>query len=219
MPAAMASKNRKSKMKGIAMDVSDMYEEEEEEEEEEEKVGFRRRKKGVDEAGVDTPIRPPPNPTTPPERGMAWDYFFMDNMQQSNLNEVEEEEEGYVEDRNGNLEEKFNSVGGNDEFRTPEKQAGFEVIEEFKTPDETPVQKMFLHSNTAPPTMSRMGYVGNVVGNNNGVDFLKILSDIDDHFLKASQCSQEVSKMLEATRLHYHSNFADNRGDHLIISN
>ncbi|KAJ0831732.1 putative nitrate regulatory gene2 protein [Helianthus annuus] len=44
------------------------------------------------------------------------------------------------------------------------------------------------------------------------VNLLKILSEIDDHFLKASESAQEVSKMLEATRLHYHSNFADNRG-------
>ncbi|KAL8504111.1 hypothetical protein ACS0TY_022734 [Phlomoides rotata] len=211
MPAAMASEKRKGKMKGIVMDESDMYEDEEEEEE---KGGFHRRKKGVaEEVGEETPIRAPPNPTTPPEiRGMAWDYFFMDNMPQPNLNEVEEEEEGYVEDSNGNLEEKFNNVGENVEFKTPEKQVGFEGIEEFKTPDETPAHKMFLHSNTAPPAISRIGIAANVVRNNNGVDFLKILSDIDDHFLKASQSSQEVSKMLEATRLHYHSNFADNRG-------
>ncbi|KAG0472046.1 hypothetical protein HPP92_016592 [Vanilla planifolia] len=44
------------------------------------------------------------------------------------------------------------------------------------------------------------------------VSFLQILNELDDHFLKASQSAYEVSKMLEATRLHYHSNFADNRG-------
>ncbi|KAJ6700885.1 hypothetical protein OIU74_012272 [Salix koriyanagi] len=41
---------------------------------------------------------------------------------------------------------------------------------------------------------------------------MKIFMDLDDHFLKASESAHEVSKMLEATRLHYHSNFADNRG-------
>ncbi|XP_020254093.1 uncharacterized protein LOC109831165 [Asparagus officinalis] len=40
----------------------------------------------------------------------------------------------------------------------------------------------------------------------------RCLDDIDDHFLKASESAHEVSKMLEATRMHYHSNFADNRG-------
>ncbi|PKA67300.1 hypothetical protein AXF42_Ash004793 [Apostasia shenzhenica] len=44
------------------------------------------------------------------------------------------------------------------------------------------------------------------------VSFLQILNELDDHFLKASESAHEVSKMLEATRLHYHSNFADNRG-------
>uniref|UniRef100_A0A803LNB9 Nitrate regulatory gene2 protein-like n=1 Tax=Chenopodium quinoa TaxID=63459 RepID=A0A803LNB9_CHEQI len=39
-----------------------------------------------------------------------------------------------------------------------------------------------------------------------------IFSDLDDCFLKASESAHLVSKMLEATRLHYHSNFADNRG-------
>ncbi|KAF8027545.1 hypothetical protein BT93_E0449 [Corymbia citriodora subsp. variegata] len=40
----------------------------------------------------------------------------------------------------------------------------------------------------------------------------QIFLELDDHFLKAYEGAQEVSKMLEATRLHYHSNFADNRG-------
>ncbi|MCI34493.1 golgin subfamily A member 4, partial [Trifolium medium] len=40
---------------------------------------------------------------------------------------------------------------------------------------------------------------------------MQILGSLDDHFLKASETAQQVSKMLEATRLHYHSNFADNR--------
>ncbi|KAL2236063.1 UNVERIFIED_CONTAM: Protein ALTERED PHOSPHATE STARVATION RESPONSE 1 [Sesamum indicum] len=217
MPAISHSENMKGKMKGIAMDESDIYEEEEEEEEEE-KGGFRRRKKGVEEVGVETPVRTPPNPTTLPEiRGMAWDYFFMDNMPRESLEEVEEEEESYVEERNGKIDGNFGNVGGNVEFKTPEKQVGFEGIEEFKTPEETPasvgVEKQFLHSNTAPPAMSRIEITGgNVGGNKNSVDLLRVLSEIDDHFLKASQSAQEVSKMLEATRLHYHSNFADNRG-------
>lgn len=39
-----------------------------------------------------------------------------------------------------------------------------------------------------------------------------ILRDLDDHFLKASDSAHEVSKMLEAARMHYHSNFAETRG-------
>ncbi|XP_022954122.1 nitrate regulatory gene2 protein-like [Cucurbita moschata] len=41
---------------------------------------------------------------------------------------------------------------------------------------------------------------------------LQIFMELDDHFLKASESAHDVSKMLEATRLHFHSNFADNRG-------
>ncbi|KAJ6790706.1 uncharacterized protein M6B38_247645 [Iris pallida] len=44
------------------------------------------------------------------------------------------------------------------------------------------------------------------------VDLLQVLNELDDHFLKASESAHEVWKMLEAPRLHYHSNFADNRG-------
>lgn len=43
-------------------------------------------------------------------------------------------------------------------------------------------------------------------------NLLLVLNELDDHFLKASESAHEVLKMLEATRMHYHSNFADNRG-------
>ncbi|CAA2953427.1 nitrate regulatory gene2 protein-like [Olea europaea var. sylvestris] len=209
MPAALShSEKMKRKINGISIDESD----EEEEEEEEEKGGLNRRKKGDEEVGPETPIRTP-NPPPPPDlKGGAWDYFFMgDNMPGQSLDEVEEEEdeERYMEgqsNENGN----FNNVGDNNmEFKTPEKNVGFPAAEDFRTPEETPVtevmEKQFVHSNTAPPGMSTGG-----IGSS--VDLSKILGEIDDHFLKASQSAQEVSKMLEATRLHYHSNFADNRG-------
>ncbi|KAJ0770263.1 hypothetical protein HanPI659440_Chr07g0255251 [Helianthus annuus] len=106
------------------------------------------------------------------------------------------------------------------EPKTPEKV----VMEGFTTEEEeTPVMvamkdKKFAHSNTAPPDINRRSSAGVVNGaggmvvGSSSVNLLKILSEIDDHFLKASESAQEVSKMLEATRLHYHSNFADNRG-------
>lgn len=220
MPAVVSQmEKKKGKMKGIAIDESDIYEEEEEEEEEEEKGRFHRRKKEVVEVGSETPTRNP-NHMTPPEiKGMAWDYFFMDNMPQQPFDEVEDEEKGYMEERSGDHSGSinFNSIGGTVEFKTPEKQVGSERIEEFQTPEETlvsvPMEKHFLHSKTAPPAINKVGFgVGDLVGNTNSVDLLKVLGDIDDHFLKASQSAQEVSMMLEATRLHYHSNFADNRG-------
>ncbi|XP_030526148.1 protein ALTERED PHOSPHATE STARVATION RESPONSE 1 [Rhodamnia argentea] len=44
------------------------------------------------------------------------------------------------------------------------------------------------------------------------ISLAQIFLELDDQFLKASESAHEVSKMLEANRLHYHSNFADNRG-------
>ncbi|KAG8043150.1 hypothetical protein GUJ93_ZPchr0585g33750 [Zizania palustris] len=44
------------------------------------------------------------------------------------------------------------------------------------------------------------------------VDLLRVLAEIDDRFLKASESAGEVSKVLEANRMHYHSNFVDTRG-------
>jgi hypothetical protein len=41
---------------------------------------------------------------------------------------------------------------------------------------------------------------------------LQIVSQLDDHFLRASESAHDVSKKLEATRMHYHSNHADSRG-------
>nr|CAD1840000.1 unnamed protein product [Ananas comosus var. bracteatus] len=40
----------------------------------------------------------------------------------------------------------------------------------------------------------------------------EVFTDLDEHFLKASESTHEVSKKLEATRMHYHSNFVDGRG-------
>jgi hypothetical protein len=37
-----------------------------------------------------------------------------------------------------------------------------------------------------------------------------VLKEIDDSFLRASESAKEVSTLLEANRMHYHSNFADN---------
>ncbi|KAG6420336.1 hypothetical protein SASPL_116861 [Salvia splendens] len=168
MPAALSESVRKGKMKGNLIWTR-----------------IRGKKKGDEVAEVETPIRPLPNPSTTPSeiKGMAWDYFFMDNMPESNLDEVGEiGEGGYDEDMNVNLDQAFENVAGNDEFKTPEKQVGFNDMEAFKTPEETPAP--------APAPAP---------------------NEIDDHFLKASQSSQAVSKMLEAMRLHYHSNFAGNR--------
>lgn len=208
------SKSR-GKMKSIAIDE----EEEEEEEDEEGGLKLRNQRNGIEKEGrVDneTPVKTPESPPPPPA-GVAWDYFFtVDHMPGTTLGDVEEEDEeedGYVEENDE----------GHDSPRSPKignTVGDHDGVEEFKTPEkggmesqmETPVtvkEKHFVHSNTAPPGI-RGGFVnGGKVGTANSADFYKVLGEIDDLFLKASECAQEVSKMLEATRMHYHSNFAD----------
>ncbi|KAK2982621.1 hypothetical protein RJ640_015000 [Escallonia rubra] len=220
MPEFAAGKTPIRKMKNVAIA------EENEEEVEEGGEGGLQRRKGRNAGRVrereETPPVTPPVPPPPPEsKGMAWDYFFMvENMPGPSLSEAEEVTEERGEEGGGEGEEGFDerygemdNVGGV-ELKTPEKAGA--VGEGYTTEEmETPVgvgekgERQFMHSNTAPPDVRR-GSGGGKVGSS--ANLLKILNDIDDHFLKASECAQEVSKMLEATRLHYHSNFADNRG-------
>lgn len=175
------------------------------------------------------PVPPPPPPLSESKGGGAWDYFFMvENMPGlSELDEVDddgnEEIEGHGFDGRENVGNNGGAaaaaVGGGGgmgslgreidgiEPKTPEK-----VMEKVDEEEEevTPVQKangkQFVHANSAPPELRRGSKVLS------SVNLMKLLEEIDDHFLKASESAQEVSKMLEATRLHYHSNFADNRG-------
>ncbi|XP_059658030.1 protein ALTERED PHOSPHATE STARVATION RESPONSE 1 [Cornus florida] len=185
----------------------------------------RNQRNVVREVRTETPLPPPPPPMTPPpgSKGGAWDYFFdVENMPGSSLEHDEDVDKNDENGREmfdetyggmenvGNMNGGVGELGGNMgglESKTPEKV----VMEEMDTEEETPVVKtetQFMHSNTAPADVRRA--ISNRVGSS--VSLLKLLNDIDDHFLKASECAQEVSKMLEATRLHYHSNFADNRG-------
>ncbi|XP_027182803.1 nitrate regulatory gene2 protein [Coffea eugenioides] len=217
MPEFSSSKLMRVKMKGIDEDEDEEEEFEEDDERNGSSLRPRNRRNAVEEIAPETAVRTPYTPPPPESKGMAWDYFFMvNNMPGSDLGEVEEEE--YImEEQNGNEGGRFSNVGGSDDFKTPEKvgidRRGMETEEEV-TPVVVVKEKQFMHSKTAPAGISGVGNgnIEKVVASSSGVDFLKILSDVDDHFLKASESAQEVSKMLEATRMHYHSNFADNRG-------
>ncbi|XP_052210308.1 protein ALTERED PHOSPHATE STARVATION RESPONSE 1 [Diospyros lotus] len=207
MPELSASKTARKMTENVA--IAEEGEESEEAHDDADLQPRRDRRARVSE----TPLTTPPPPPPPPHelKGMAWDYFFMDDdMPDPSLSETEEvleqKKENEVFDRNfsDNAGRKMDDV----EPKTPEKTVphGLDTQEEV-----TPVfakDKQFLHSNTAPADIER-GATGKAGAS---VSLLKILGDIDDHFLKASEAAQEVSKMLEATRLHYHSNFADNRG-------
>ncbi|POO03906.1 hypothetical protein TorRG33x02_002100 [Trema orientale] len=188
--------------------------EEEEDEEDEERSQVihraRRPRKAAQEAAPSSSSSPPRTPEMmkavppmPESKGMAWDYFFnVEHMPGSSLGAEDENDENETMD----FDEAENVGGGGGvgidkvEPKTPEK------VEEKPEETEAAVPKPIEHSHTAPPDFRRVGKVGP------SVSLIQILNRIDDHFLKASEGAQEVSKMLEATRLHYHSNFADNRG-------
>ncbi|KAF2286931.1 hypothetical protein GH714_035688 [Hevea brasiliensis] len=170
-----------------------------------------------------SPPRTPENHAVPPmpeAKNMAWDYFFMvDNMPVPSLEPVVDVHKndstfGSVEDvgvRFGVIENPIGGEIGAVEPKTPEKPEEHlaTVVEEEEEDKEPKKEKLIEHSRTAPPDFR---VVGKKVVPVPTVNLMQVLSEIDDHFLKASESAQEVSKMLEATRLHYHSNFADNRG-------
>ncbi|PWA78391.1 hypothetical protein CTI12_AA213820 [Artemisia annua] len=231
MPAIPVAKKGGRKINNGAILEEDEEEEEEEEEDREHDLRLRKgRKSGGRMATVDETPSPTAPPPLPESKGEAWDYFFnTDNMPQTNLSE-EDDDDDYIDEEEEEEEEEPHHLRHHQnhhihhhqvEPKTPEKvvMEGF-TTEEEETPVMMPMKdKQFMHSNTAPPDINRRSGGGAVNGGGGGmvvgsssVNLLKILGEIDDHFLKASESAQEVSKMLEATRLHYHSNFADNRG-------
>ncbi|KAL6216438.1 hypothetical protein ACLB2K_009661 [Fragaria x ananassa] len=206
--ASLPTEARKTRMQGSRLAIAEGDEDEEEEDHEE---GFRRRSRNVagemgaaataTATGSSSPQTPEMKAVPPPmleSKGGAWDYFFMVNeMAGHTLSENEGEEFG--EDEN------VEDLGGEDEQepKTPEKTEEIQMkADEIAVSPVTPAT--IEHSKTAPPDFQRMVMPG--------FTLMDIVNQIDDHFLKASESAQEVSKMLEATRLHYHSNFADNQG-------
>ncbi|KAL6207728.1 hypothetical protein ACLB2K_018682 [Fragaria x ananassa] len=201
--ASLPTEARKTRMQGSRLAIA---EEDEDEEGEDHEEGFRRRSRNVagemgaaaTATGSSSPQMKAVPPPMPESKGAAWDYFFMVNdMAGHTLSENEGEEFG--EDEN------VEDLGGEDEQepKTPEKTEEIQMkADEIAVSPVTPAT--IEHSKTAPPDFQRMVMPG--------FTLMDIVNQIDDHFLKASESAQEVSKMLEATRLHYHSNFADNRG-------
>ncbi|XP_028807429.1 nitrate regulatory gene2 protein [Neltuma alba] len=144
----------------------------------------------------------------------AFEYFFppMENTPGPSLSTADEEVNINKEEiERKEFNEKPNIVRGRND----------EVPEPVPTPENVPEpppapqqQAMMLSQNGKSSKKVKQGQVSIVEGNiaNPKVNLIQIFNELDDHFLKASESAHEVSKMLEATRMHYHSNFADNRG-------
>ncbi|KAM5579007.1 nitrate regulatory gene2 protein-like [Rosa sericea] len=163
--------------------------------------------------------QPPPSPSPPPPRSVEsqtvpplplhqdspYDYFFSVDMPAPSLAVPVEHSLGKEEIQKKVFDERPKRVERVEEpvvelKRSPKLEE--EVVVTVPAPPPPPPVVV------VEPAVKTVKKVGPKVS----VNLLKVFAEIDDHFLKASESAHEVSKMLEATRLHYHSNFADNRG-------
>ncbi|KAK2654870.1 hypothetical protein Ddye_014726 [Dipteronia dyeriana] len=162
----------------------------------------------------------------PPQQDSAWDYFFgpIENIPGGSLEVKENKEE--IEQKMFNQRPKMEELVEEKPAAEPPTPPPPPAVEE----QEQKVVEEAVEPPPPPPPMGAAG--GGSVGRNlkkgkavatavgmgekrtgkGSVNLLQVFVELDDHFLKASESAHEVSKMLEATRLHYHSNFADNRG-------
>ncbi|KAG7018334.1 hypothetical protein SDJN02_20202, partial [Cucurbita argyrosperma subsp. argyrosperma] len=177
-----------------------------------------------DLAGASPPVPPPPSENRhippPPQQDSTYDYFFsVDNIPVSTLSEVEEVQINKAETERKSFDKMSKGVDNHDmEERgiSGKAETVESVLEEPVAPP--PAPPSVAESSVAAKSLKKMkqgGSMGAMDGKRMvkpNVNLLLIFKNIDDNFLQASESAHEVSKMLEATRLHYHSNFADNRG-------
>ncbi|KAH9316704.1 hypothetical protein KI387_025331, partial [Taxus chinensis] len=176
------------------------------------------------EAVVAPPPPPPrasnPPPPPPPAQNSPWDFFDVGGFTYQKHDEAPAEEMQQTEIMQSREEEEV--AAADDHILMEEDDEKDDDTDAHDSPIKTP-EKVVQHSNSnkvaepvalkeeLPLPLAIPSDHGKGRGKG-GKDLLQVLQDIDDQFLKASEGGQEVSKMLEANRLHYHSNFADNKG-------
>lgn len=177
-----------------------------------------------DEAVEEERMRPPqglqgqqhPPPPMPEIKGMSsWDYFFsMENVPGPILAEVEENQVESVGMERRVLEERSRKMEVEVTARRSEKSEASEVLERTSElpPQPPPPEAAIEATNVVKRVKQGVQAEGKKKSGTSNVNLEKIFVDLDDCFLKASESAHEVSRMLEATRFHYHSNFADKRG-------
>ncbi|TMW93381.1 hypothetical protein EJD97_011811 [Solanum chilense] len=193
--------------------------------------GAASHRQGIEDEELPTPPSPPrtlpqnnrtPPPPPPPDNkgmdSMSWDFFFpsMENVPAPTLAEEDESRIERQELERRMMEERAKRT--ENDGRADES----ERVRKNEMPKEADVEETVEEPPSQPPPPPQAATkvvkrVKNVVpgeSKKKGGQFnlLQIFSELDDCFLKASESAHEVSKMLEANRLHYHSNFADNRG-------
>ncbi|GER48362.1 hypothetical protein STAS_25522 [Striga asiatica] len=151
--------------------------------------------------------RPPP----PPENS-SWDYFFsMENVPGPTLAEVDESNLEREE-----IERKvFQERSKKGEMNGKSEKVEEEVVEAARElpPQPPPPEAAMAAAKAVKRVKPGPPAEGKKKGGGSNVNLMQIFVDLDDCFLKSSQSAHDVSRMLEATRLHYHSNFADKRGN------
>ncbi|KAF3450765.1 hypothetical protein FNV43_RR06854 [Rhamnella rubrinervis] len=236
LPANLPPLQRAATMPEIKISKSDpklipnpIMEEDEDEDDVDNEASLRRRRgsrsehrEAEESVENDAPPPVPPLPTmTPPppplQRDTTYDYIFsVENIPGPTLSEVEEVNVNKEEiDRKG-FDDRPKRVDDDDDGRMNAKVEAVSVPETAMEPPPPPVHAV--PASAVGKSLKKKQVVtnsGDADGKRNvksNVNLLHIFVELDDHFLKASESAHEVSKMLEATRLHYHSNFADNRG-------
>lgn len=198
----------------------------------------RRRGREIEDT-VNLPIPPPSPPRAPSlsdrepppppqqETDGPWDYFFpnMENVPGTSFDVLDEKEEDKSRLETGSWESKmYSNVTTTSMHREETESEVFEensmrVRENEKIVEEDEVEEMEAELPTQPPSppvvKMTMRHVAEKSGkgSSESVNLLHVFRELDECCLKASQSTLEVSKMLEANRLHYHSNFADDRGN------
>ncbi|KAF9616486.1 hypothetical protein IFM89_029783, partial [Coptis chinensis] len=145
------------------------------------------------------PSKPTPPPPPPENKDNTWDYFFFPpvhdipgpSLSQTEESRVPKEEYKDRLKRTEKIDMDIGSTSASISSSSPKvevfrEENVIEAVKKVKLPE--------------------------VVVASSNVNLLQILNELDDKFLKASESAYEVSKLLEANRMHYHSNFADNRG-------
>eukprot|EP00250_Pteridium_aquilinum_P021328 c2508_g1_i1 orf=80-2221(-) len=130
------------------------------------------------------PSAAPTPPPPPPPKGSAWDQY---------LDVFPPTTENDELDKKDKVEEKPNPASLQDEAIAQEAELG-DPHEQPGTPSKgTPSQSPQL------PAKAKTS----------GQELIQILRELDDQFLEAFESGKVVAKLLEARKMHYHSNFAD----------
>ncbi|KAL8465845.1 hypothetical protein ACS0TY_035092 [Phlomoides rotata] len=154
-----------------------------------------------------------PQPPPPPTQSSSWDYFFqMENVPGPTLADVEENSDEREEFERKMLEETARRKEMELEAEKPELPEVEETMSELP-PQPPPPEAAMAAAKMGKRVKQGAAPEGKKKSGGSMANLMQIFVQLDDCFLKASESAHDVSRMLEATRLHYHSNFADKRGN------